>query len=266
MSISVEGGRVLGCLVEKQLTTPQQYPLTLNALSAACNQTTNRQPVMALDDLTIQRALDDLKALGLVRFVLPSHGKSVTRYRHVLDDVHGLDAQQIALLAVLLLRGPQTPGELRARTERMAEFDSTGAVHHQLEALAGRPQPLAQLLQRRPGQKEDRWRQLLATESSPPGSADGGDSAPGRPGAEAEASLLGEPGEHGSPAGPPDDAAHRTGLAQRIESLEARLAELSDQVAALNDSLGRLRRNLGESESGYDDPHLGQDTPPASQR
>ena len=159
---------MVGCLVEKQLTTPQQYPLTLNGLSSACNQTTNRHPVMVLDDRSIERALDELKALGLVRFVLPSHGKSVTRYRQVLDEAYGLDTQRVALLALLLLRGPQTGGELRARAERMTEFDSVGTVLHELEALAEQPGALVQLLPRRPGQKEDRWQQLLATESGTP--------------------------------------------------------------------------------------------------
>ena len=173
MTLSPECGRVVGCLVEKQLTTPQQYPLTLNGLSSACNQTTNRHPVMALDDRSIERALDELKALGLVRFVLPSHGKSVTRYRQVLDEAYGLDTQRIASLALLLLRGPQTGGELRARAERMTEFDSVGTVLHELEALAEQPGALVQLLPRRPGQKEDRWQQLLATESGSPRSSNG---------------------------------------------------------------------------------------------
>ena len=139
MTITPEGGRVLGCLVEKQLTTPQQYPLTRNALSLACSQATNREPVMTLDDEAVQRALGELKELHLVRFVLPSHGRSVTRYRHVLDEVYGLDVPRVALLAILLLRGPQTPGELRARAGRMAEFDSVSTVQGELEVLATTP-------------------------------------------------------------------------------------------------------------------------------
>ena len=127
---------MLGCLVEKQLTTPQQYPLTANALSLACNQTTNREPVVALDDDSVLRALDGLKEQRLVRFVLPSHGRSVIRYRHVLDEVYGLDVAGLALLAILLLRGPQTPGELRARAGRMVEFPAVESVQLQLENLA----------------------------------------------------------------------------------------------------------------------------------
>ena len=108
MNVTSEGGRVLGCLVEKALTTPQQYPLTLNALTSACSQSTNRDPVMTMDETAVERALQDLKGLHLVRFVLPSHGRSVTRFRHVMDEAYGLDRSRVALLAVLLLRGPQT--------------------------------------------------------------------------------------------------------------------------------------------------------------
>ncbi len=166
MTITPTGGRVLGCLVEKQLTTPQQYPLTLNALTLACSQSTNREPVMALDESEVQDGLQELKGLGLVRFVLPSHGKSVTRYRHVLDEAYGLDGGRLALLGVLLLRGPQTPGELRSRTARMTEFDSLEGLHGELQVLSEQPEPLVHLLARLPGQKEDRWQQLLATEAS----------------------------------------------------------------------------------------------------
>ena len=148
---------MLGSLVEKALTTPQQYPLTLNALVAACNQTTNRDPVVDYDDDTVQAALDELKELRLVRYVLPSHGRSVVRFRHVLDEALGLDARQCAVLAVLMLRGAQTAGELRIRTERMAQFDHVNEVEHELALLASRDEPLATNIGRGPGQKEERW-------------------------------------------------------------------------------------------------------------
>ena len=135
MQLSPECARVLGALVEKGLTTPQQYPLTLNALQAACNQTSNREPVVSYDETTVQAALDELKDQRLVRFVLPSHGRSVVRYRHVLDEALGLDDRQCAILAMLLLRGPQTVGELRIRTERMAQFDGLDEVEHELDLL-----------------------------------------------------------------------------------------------------------------------------------
>ena len=155
-------GRVVGSLIEKQLTTPQQYPLSLNSLTLACNQTSNRDPVATYDEADVQSALDSLKAKGLVRFVLPSHGRSVVRYRHVMDEKLALDARQMSLLGVLLLRGPQTVGELRTRTERMADFGGIGEVESDLEGLTKWEEPLVRKLERRPGQKEERWTQLLS--------------------------------------------------------------------------------------------------------
>ncbi len=235
MTISAEGGRVLGCLVEKQLTTPQQYPLTINALSLACNQASNREPVMDLEIDDVERALDELKPLHLVRFVLPSHGKSVTRYRHVLDEAHGLDARRTALLGVLLLRGPQTPGELRARTGRMAEFDSVGEVQSELTVLADQPEPLVRLLSRRPGQKEDRWQQLLAAEWSldPAGPRDG-PPPPGLPRGAVSDGIT-------DPADGP-----RADLEGRVEALSSEVSAMRDQMAELSASLTALRLSLGD--------------------
>jgi hypothetical protein len=158
---------VLGALIEKGLATPQQYPLTINALQAACNQTSNREPVADYDESTVLVALDELKDRKLVRFVLPSHGRSVVRYRQVLDETLALDARQCAVLAVLLLRGPQTIGELRIRTERMAQFDSLDEIQHELDLLGGREEPLAANIGRRPGQKEERWATLLVATPDP---------------------------------------------------------------------------------------------------
>ncbi len=251
--ITPEGGRVLGCLVEKQLTTPQQYPLTANALSSACNQTTNREPVVALDEDTVRRALDGLKEQRLVRFVLPSHGRSVVRYRHVLDEVYGLDADGLALLALLLFRGPQTPGELRARAGRMAEFGAVELVQLELESLAARPEALVRLLPRRPGQKEDRWQQLLAGPWS-----DGSDPVAGGPApAEVRAEGAEVPGPDAHEDGPPlegisagvvspEGSAGAT-LTRRdeIDELRAEVAALRASVAELAGSLDSLRRSLG---------------------
>jgi len=133
---------VIGCLIEKQLTTPQQYPLTLNALVLACNQTSNRDPVVSYEEGAVQRVLASLKELGLVRFVYPSSGRSATRYRQVIGDAVGLEAGGLSLLAVLLLRGPQTAGELRTRTERMAGLDGLGAVNAALADMAAGSEPL----------------------------------------------------------------------------------------------------------------------------
>ncbi len=157
MVLTAEEARVLGSLVEKELTTPDQYPLTLKALLAACNQASNRDPVVDYEEETVMAALDSLKAQRLIRFVLPSHGRSAVRYRHVLNEALGLDTRQCALLAVLVLRGPQTIGELRARTERMADFDGLDEIDHELRFLSAVAEPLAISLGRRPGQKEERW-------------------------------------------------------------------------------------------------------------
>ncbi len=237
---------MLGCLVEKQLTTPQQYPLTLNALVLACNQATNREPTMTLAEDDVQGALDELKAARLVRFVLPSHGKSVTRYRHVLDETYGLDASRVALLAILLLRGPQTPGELRARTERMASFASVPAVIAELDVLTSQPEPLVRLLPRRPGQKEDRWQQLLAAEAS--AASEAGESSPMPAAYEipapestpADASTFDETGASMG------DEKDRADPEESLAALRSELARLRDQVTELATSLEALRTSLGE--------------------
>lgn len=166
MELNPVEARVIGSLAEKQLTTPQQYPLTLNALVIACNQTSNRDPVVTYDDTTVELALSSLREAGLLRLVHPSHGRSATRYRQVLDERFGLDARGLSVLAVLLLRGPQTTGELRARTERMADFDNLDEVESELGRLAEGSDPLVGRLPRRPGQKEERWAQLLTAEPS----------------------------------------------------------------------------------------------------
>ncbi len=251
MTISADGGRVLGCLIEKQLTTPQQYPLSANALVAACNQSTNRHPVMALEEERVVRVLDELKALRLVRFVLPAHGRSVTRYRHVVDEVYGLDSGRLALVGLLLLRGPLTSGELRARTGRMAEFASVGAVHHELEALAEHPDPLVRLLPRRPGQKEDRWQQLLAAESGSELAAGAEPAGPAPPEGEVApivADRAADPGptDQSSATGSARSAGAPGQLEHRFEELIAEVAELRRDVDRLRGSLDTLRRRLGD--------------------
>lgn len=158
--------RIIGSLAEKQLTTPQQYPLTLNALVLACNQTSNRDPVVAYDQETVEPALSSLKEAGLLRFVHPGKGASATRYRQVLDERLGLDAKSLSVLSVLLLRGPQTLGELRIRTERMADFDDLEQLERELVRLGEGAEPLVRRLARRPGQKEERWAQLLTGETA----------------------------------------------------------------------------------------------------
>jgi uncharacterized protein YceH (UPF0502 family) len=150
--------RVLGCLIEKQRTTPDQYPLSLNALRLACNQATNRDPVVDYDDATIRAAIDKLSRRGWVRLASGPGGR-VAKYRHLLDDALGRVPSQIALLAVLMLRGEQTPGELKSRVERIYPFGSLEDVQRALDALA--EEELVERLPRRPGQSQDRYIQLL---------------------------------------------------------------------------------------------------------
>lgn len=156
--------RVLGVLVEKRMTTPDAYPLSLNALRAACNQTTNRDPVVAYDEATIRAALDRLYRRRWTRLA-STHGSRAAKFRHLLDEALGLAPDELALLALLMLRGPQTPGELSARAARMRAFGSTAEVETVLERLRGRD--LAARLERRPGQKETRWAQRLGEEAAP---------------------------------------------------------------------------------------------------
>jgi hypothetical protein len=242
--MSPESGRVLGCLVEKQLTTPQQYPLSLNALTLACNQATSRDPVMNLSEQSVRFVLDDLKALRLVRFVLPSHGKSVTRYRHVLDEAYGLNPPQVAVLSVLLLRGPQTPGELRAHIGRMATFDSVGAIQEILETLSDQAEPLARLLPRRPGQKEERWQQLVAAEVAEVGSARSEQVEISQPETPTAPSVVAGTVASEDQADMSEQRAHLE--EERVETLRSELADLRVQVAELAASLNALRENLGE--------------------
>jgi len=153
--------RILGSLLEKQATVPASYPLTANALRAACNQTSNRDPVVDLDQQTVERTARTLKERGLLRIVWSDTGRRTLKYHQILDERLGLDPDERALLTVLLLRGAQAPGELRTRTERLYAFDDRGEVEACLRRMAGRPQPLVLELERRPGQQDRRWVHLL---------------------------------------------------------------------------------------------------------
>jgi uncharacterized protein YceH (UPF0502 family) len=150
--------RVLGCLLEKQRTTPDQYPLSLNALRLACNQSTNRDPVVEYDERTIKAALDRMAHRNWTRFASGASSRAL-KYRHLLDEALGLSDPELAVLAVLMLRGAQTPGELKQRTERLHRFGSPAEVVQTLEGLAQRE--LVRRLERRSGQKEERYEQLL---------------------------------------------------------------------------------------------------------
>jgi uncharacterized protein YceH (UPF0502 family) len=194
--------RVLGCLIEKQRTTPDQYPLSLNALRLACNQATNRDPVVDYDEPTIRAALDRLGNRGWTRLA-SGPGSRAAKFRHLLDDALRISPPQLALLALLMLRGPQTAGELRTRSERLHSFSSATELEETLHELAERE--LATRVPRRPGEREERWTQLL-----------------GRDGPAGEASPA---AATSAPAGP---------------DLEARVARLEREVAELRDRLARL--------------------------
>jgi uncharacterized protein YceH (UPF0502 family) len=200
--------RVLGCLIEKQRTTPDVYPLSLNALRTACNQSTNRDPVVEYDEPTLRAALERLDRKRWARLA-SGPGSRAIKYRHLLAEELSLDDSEISLLCILMLRGPQTPGELKGRSERLHRFESLDDVETTLAALIERD--LAARLPRRPGQKEQRFAQLL-----------GGDEGP------EDAAVP--------PARPPvtdDDA--------RVEALEARVDRLEDEVASLRGVLESLR-------------------------
>lgn len=155
--------RVLGSLVEKQLTTPEYYPLTLNALTAACNQKSNREPVMSLGETELLAAIDSLRDKNLVYLYYGSTSRTV-KYKHMLPNVFDLDPAGTAVIALLLLRGPQTVGELRGRSDRLYEFGGLDEVQAALDDLANRNEPLVLRLERQPGQKESRYAHLLSGE------------------------------------------------------------------------------------------------------
>jgi uncharacterized protein YceH (UPF0502 family) len=153
---------VLGCLIEKEATTPDQYPLTLNSLTLACNQSTNRDPVVSYDQDTVLEALSGLREKQLARLLYPAHGR-VTKYRHVMGETWALTAEELAVLAVLMLRGPQTINELKTRTDRYGvNFGDLGGVEGVLDRLANRPEALVVRIDRQIGQREDRYAHLLA--------------------------------------------------------------------------------------------------------
>ncbi|MGI8579127.1 MAG: YceH family protein [Solirubrobacteraceae bacterium] len=200
--------RVLGCLIEKQRTTPDAYPLSLNALRLACNQATNRDPVVAYDEPTVREALSHLSRRRWVRLASGA-GRRTIKYRHLLDETLGLDRGELALLAVLMLRGAQTPGELSQRAERLERFDGLASVEATLARLASRE--LVRRLDRRPGQKEARYIQLLSEE------ADSGSDA-----------GLGE-------AGPEPASDPVAGLVARVDGLERELSSVRAELERLRD-------------------------------
>lgn len=216
--------RVVGCLIEKQRTTPDAYPLSLNSLRLACNQSTNRDPVVDYDEATVVEALRRLALRGWTRLASGA-GSRARKYRHLLDEAFGLDDAEVSLLAVLMLRGPQTPGELKQRGQRLHDFADLAAVQETLDRLVERGQVTRHA--RRPGQKEDRYEQLLGGEMTPT-------VPPVQPDREVGSPPPGEEIEEiaTEPAGPQVPAE------DRLTRLEREVSELRSELASLRAALG----------------------------
>lgn len=206
--------RVLGCLAEKELATPEYYPLTLNALVNACNQKSNRSPVVQYDDLTVAGALESLRPVGLV--TLSAEGGRTAKYCHNLDGKLKLSPPELAVLVELLLRGPQTPGELRQRASRMSAIDSLEELEEILEEMQQREEPIVVRLPRQPGRKECRYAQLLA----------------GEPELEAVDAEL--------PAAVRQVRADN----QRLDELEQQVTQLSEELAELREEFRQFRQQF----------------------
>ncbi len=205
--------RVLGSLVEKQLTTPEYYPLTQNALKAACNQKSNREPVMSLSDEELLVAIDSLRDKNLVYLFYGSSSRTV-KYKHMLPNVFELEPAAVAVMALLLLRGPQTVGELRGRSDRLYEFSGLGEVQETLDDLARRDEPLILKLERQPGQKEARYAHLLSGEID-------------------QAAIAVAPAERSS-----------TGSGERVAAVEAEVEKLREEFAAMRDEFAEFRKQF----------------------
>ena len=209
--------RVLGCLIEKELATPEYYPLTLNALTNACNQKSNRDPVMQLEESEVVHALDALRFKQLA--LLSAEGGRVPKYRHILAEKLRLSPAELAVLAELLVRGPQTVGELRTRGERMHPFAELAAVEEVLAELQARTPSLVTLLPRQPGRKEQRYAQLFA----------------------------GEPELAADEHAPPSEGARLKVMAE-----DGRIAKLEEEVASLRAEVAGLRRLVEEFKAQFE--------------
>jgi uncharacterized protein len=220
--------RVLGSLIEKEITTPEYYPLSLNALLNACNQKSNRDPVMNLDEAAVRQALHSLDGHSLVRSVSASDSR-VTKYEHRLQEAFNFYRHEIAILCVLLLRGPQTPGELRTRAERMHPFDDLSAVQSSLQHLMKREPPLVKVLPRQPGTKESRYAHLLSDDSGLP---DNVESSEAKSAAEANAATSGD--------------------GDRIAHLEKDLAALRNEVSVVQKEIADLKQQFAQFKKQFE--------------
>jgi len=220
MQLSATEARVLGALVEKEVTTPEYYPLSLNALTNACNQKNNREPVMALEEDEVRQALhglEDDRLAGPVR----GDGR-VPKYEHHLGEVFNFTRAETALICTLLLRGPQTPGELRGRTERMYRFDELSDVLSVLEKLSTRSPALVKLLPRQPGTKEARYTHLLS----------------------GEVESYETPTPAARPASPASEPPVDEALTTRVAELEAQVANLTQELSEMRQVTDRLAKLL----------------------
>ena len=210
--------RVLGALIEKEITTPEYYPLSLNALVNACNQKSNRDPVMTLDEEAVRKALRSLTDQYIARSA--SGDSRVAKFEHRLNEFHNFHRHEIAVLCVLMLRGPQTPGELRTRAERMYEFEDLDAVHAALNLLMRRDPPLVKVLPRQPGTKESRFMHLLSGDKVPASTS------------EAEGALAVSEGASASAYG------------ERIAQLETEVSELRRELETLREQFSSFQKQF----------------------
>ena len=206
--------RILGALVEKQLTTPEYYPLTLNALVNACNQKNNRDPVVSYDDRIVTETLERLRDRNIV-YVYYGSTSRVPKYKHMLPSIYELEPGEVAVMCVMLLRGPQTLGELRTRTERLYEFSGLGEVQETLDALIRRDDPLVLKLERLPGQKEARFAHLLSGDI------------------DVEALAVAQATSHS-----------RVGSGERLEKLEADIARLRTEIETIKETFEEFRKQF----------------------
>jgi len=207
--------RILGALIEKEIATPDYYPLSMNALLNACNQKSNRDPVTELDEEAVRQALHRLDDKGLAGAVRGSDSR-VTKYEHRFSEAYNFGRREVAILCVLLLRGPQTPGELRGRTERLYTFDELADVQSTLQKLIERDPPLVKVLPRQPGTKESRYLHLFCGDTYIPASADS------------------------TPSSRPDTPEANS----RLQDLEEQLADLRQQITSLRQRIEALEPTI----------------------
>jgi len=220
-NLSAVETRVLGCLIEKERTTPENYPLSLNALTMACNQSTNREPVVSYDEKTVENGVNSLREKKLATVVFGA-GSRVQKYRHNLLDHFNLDRKDAAVLCVLLLRGAQTPGELRSRTERMYGFPSIEEVEATLDTLGKDSSPMVRMLPPRPGQKERRYVQLFSDESV----------------------LAESTAETPYSSAPSGETGGRPRMDSRVETLEKEVSDLKSELQNLREELAAFRKQF----------------------